>query len=33
MPRATRVSDVLPLSPLQSGLFFHATGGDADVYR
>ena len=29
----TEVTDVLPLSPLQSGLFFHATTGDADVYR
>ncbi|HEY0577545.1 MAG TPA: amino acid adenylation domain-containing protein [Pseudonocardia sp.] len=33
MTRASRISDVLPLSPLQSGLFFHATAGDADVYR
>ena len=33
MSSATRISDVLPLSPLQSGLFFHATAGDADVYR
>jgi amino acid adenylation domain-containing protein len=28
-----RLSDVLPLSPLQSGLFFHAVSGDPDVYR
>jgi amino acid adenylation domain-containing protein len=34
MTRApARISDVVPLSPLQSGLFFHATAGDADVYR
>ena len=34
MTRApARISDVLPLSPLQAGLFFHATAGDADVYR
>ncbi|MDT7567241.1 MAG: hypothetical protein QOG76_5865, partial [Pseudonocardiales bacterium] len=24
-----RISDVVPLSPLQAGLFFHATAGDA----
>ena len=29
----SRLSDVLPLSPLQSGLFFHAVSGDPDVYR
>ena len=28
-----QLSDVLPLSPLQSGLFFHAVSGDPDVYR
>jgi amino acid adenylation domain-containing protein len=34
MTRApARITDVLPLSPLQFGLFFHATAGDADVYR
>jgi amino acid adenylation domain-containing protein len=34
MTRApARISDVVPLSPLQAGLFFHATAGDADVYR
>ncbi|HWN35711.1 MAG TPA: amino acid adenylation domain-containing protein, partial [Pseudonocardia sp.] len=34
MTRApSRISDVLPLSPLQSGLFFHSTSGGADVYR
>ncbi|MGQ4512974.1 amino acid adenylation domain-containing protein [Streptomyces sp. DW26H14] len=27
------VSDVLPLSPLQAGLFFHASLGAGDVYR
>ncbi|MEW2547320.1 amino acid adenylation domain-containing protein [Streptomyces sp. NPDC047002] len=27
------VSDVLPLSPLQTGLFFHASLGTGDVYR
>jgi amino acid adenylation domain-containing protein len=29
----TRIADVLPLSPLQSGLFFHAVSGETDVYR
>ena len=34
MTRApARITDVLPLSPLQFGLFFHATAGAADVYR